>query len=479
LTPPTPCGLRYNPAMKLPATPPSENAFGVSGFQSAPVLSISALNRLARETLEAALPLMWVSGEISNLTRATSGHVYFTLKDANAQVRCAMWRNRAQLLGFRPENGMRVEARALVTLYEARGDYQLNVETLRPAGIGNLFEAFSRLKEKLSTEGLFDPGLKRALPRYPRALGVITSLQAAALRDVLVTLRRRAPQLRVVVYPSPVQGADAATQLVRALQTAGRRAHQDNIDAVLLVRGGGSLEDLWSFNDEGLARALRACPLPVVCGVGHETDVTIADFAADLRAPTPTGAAELMTADWFAARREVELLQPRLARALQRRLEVLAQRLDRAALRLVHPRERLQREHSTLKNLCARLNHASERHLERTQARIATLEARLQRQRPDMANASHQIEHLDLRLSSALRRHLAGAHVRLDTLATHLEHLAPQAVLERGYAIARNAQGHVLRSSTEVSTGDILSIQLGRGTLGAQVLPEAVPQSSG
>src|SRR5690606_16855850 len=349
----------------------TEDLASAAGSLSSPVLGVSALNRMAREALEAALPLLWVGGEISNLTRASSGHVYFTLKDANAQVRCAMWRNRAQLLAFRPENGMRVEARALVTLYEARGDYQLNVEALRPAGIGNLFEAFNRLKAKLAAEGLFDPDQRRPLPRFPRAVGVVTSLQAAALRDVLVTLRRRAPHLPVVLYPAPVQGADAAARLVAAVQDAGRRAPQDGVDLLLLVRGGGSIEDLWSFNDEALARALRACPLPVVCGVGHETDFTIADFAADLRAPTPTGAAELASAGWHAARSELGTLQPRLQRALDRRLEGLAQRVDRAGLRLVHPRERLRQEATRLEHQGERLRRAMERQLERAAQRCA------------------------------------------------------------------------------------------------------------
>ena len=262
-------------------------------MQLAPILTVSALNRLARETLEAALPLMWIGGEISNLTRAASGHLYFTLKDGSAQVRCTMWRNRAQLLAFRPQNGMQVEARALVTLYEARGDFQLSVEAVRPAGMGDLFEAFKRLKDKLAAEGLFDAEAKRALPRFPRAIGLITSPAAAALRDVLVTLERRAPQLSIVLYPVPVQGADAAARLTDAVRRASARAHQDGIEALVLVRGGGSLEDLWSFNDEALARALRHCSVPVISGVGHETDFTIADFAADLRAPTPTAAAEM------------------------------------------------------------------------------------------------------------------------------------------------------------------------------------------
>lgn len=448
----------------------AEDLDGAAGSLSTPVLGVSALNRMAREALEAALPLLWVGGEISNLTRATSGHVYFTLKDASAQVRCAMWRNRAQLLAFRPENGMRVEARALVTLYEARGDYQLNVEALRPAGIGNLFEAFNRLKAKLAAEGLFDPDQRRPLPRFPRAVGIVTSLQAAALRDVLVTLRRRAPHLAVVLYPAPVQGSDAAARLVAAVRDAGRRAPQDGIDLLLLVRGGGSIEDLWSFNDEALARALRACPLPVVCGVGHETDFTIADFAADLRAPTPTGAAELASAGWHAARSELGVLQPRLQRALERRLEGLAQRVDRAGLRLVHPRERLRQARTGLAHQGERLRRAMERRLERAAQRCAQARLRLAAAAPRPAGQRARLDTLAQRLQRASAAVLAHRKTRLETLSTHLEHLAPGAVLARGYAIARDAHGGVLRSAASVPAGAAVSVQLADGSLDTRVV---------
>ncbi len=463
------CGLSYNPPMPNAPHTPRDDAGGTSGIQSAPVLSVSALNRLAREALESALPLLWVGGEISNLTRAASGHVYFTLKDANAQVRCAMWRNRAQLLPFRPENGMRVEARALVTLYEARGDYQLNVEALRPAGIGDLFEAFNRLKEKLAAEGLFDAARRRPLPRFPRGIGIVTSPAAAALRDVLVTLRRRAPHLPVVLYPTPVQGLDAAERLRAALREAGARAARDGIDLLLLVRGGGSIEDLWSFNDEMLARAIRACPLPVVVGVGHETDFTIADFAADLRAPTPTGAAELASAGWHAAHGELAALTPRLARGLQRRLETLAQSLDRAALRLVHPRERLRRAGADVTALASRLHTAMQRRLERCRYRHAALEVRLAGRKPDLLARIGRCHELARRLTLAGRSLVDAREARLTALSAHLQHLAPQAVLARGYAIARDAEGRVLRSSAAVAAGDAVSVQLAAGSLQTQV----------
>ena len=285
------------------------------------VVSVSWLNRAAREALEGSFPLMWIAGEVSTLTRAASGHVYFTLKDEDAQVRCTMWRNRAQLLPFRLEHGMRVEVRALVTLFEPRGDYQLSVEAVRQAGIGNLYEAFLRLKARLEAEGLFDPAIKRPLPRFPRGIAVVTSPQAAAWRDVTAAFARRAPHLPLTLYPTPVQGDGAPARIAAAIATASRRAIADGNDVLLLVRGGGSLEDLAAFNDEAVARAIRSCRLPVVVGVGHETDVSIADFAADLRAATPTAATELASAGFADLHERLQALAARLARGMHRRLK--------------------------------------------------------------------------------------------------------------------------------------------------------------
>ncbi|NMF88900.1 exodeoxyribonuclease VII large subunit [Aromatoleum petrolei] len=432
-------------------------------------MSVSTLNRIARETLEARFPLLWVSGEISNLTRAPSGHLYFTLKDAQAQVRCTMWRNRAQLLPFRLENGMRVDARSLVTLYEARGDFQLSVEALRQTGQGNLFEAFLRLKEKLAAEGLFDPAAKRELPPYPRRIGVVTSPAAAAWKDVLAALQRRAPHLAVVLYPSPVQGADAGAKLAEAVRTADARAADDGIDLLLVVRGGGSIEDLWAFNDEALARAIRACTVPVVSGVGHETDFTIADFAADVRAATPTGAAELASAGYHAARARVGDLARSLSTGMERRLHGLAQRLDRAALRLVHPRERLglARERSEL--LATRLGASMARRLERMEGTRRVLELRLVAREPDLRREMERCARAAQRLSVAGERLVQRRAERLATLATHLQHLAPQAVLARGYSITRDAEGRILRHADETTAGEEISVELAIGHLRAIV----------
>lgn len=437
------------------------------------MLSVTELNRFAREALERAIPLLWVGGEISNLTRASSGHVYFTLKDAQAQVRCAMWRNKAQLLSFRPENGMKVEARALVTLYEARGDYQLNIEALRPAGIGNLFEAFNRLKDKLAAEGLFDAAQRRSIPRFPRGVGIVTSPAAAALRDVLASLQRRCPQLPVVIYPAPVQGMDAGARLSAAVQEAGQRADRDGVDLILLVRGGGSIEDLWAFNDEALARAIRACPVPVISGVGHETDFTIADFAADLRAATPTGAAELASAGYHAAHLDCRTLEQHLQRSMKRRLETESQRIDRYALRLVHPRERLRRATETTGRLQTHLQRALQAQLERSRMRTAQLGARLRAQRPDIERTRHDLEQTEARMRLATRTRIDAHRRSLAALAAHLQHLAPAAVLARGYSITRDADGNILRSVNQVGIGDGLKIQLADGSIAAVVSPSA------
>jgi exodeoxyribonuclease VII large subunit len=423
------------------------------------------LNRLARTCLEDQLGQIRVAGEISNLTRAASGHMYFTLKDDQAQVRCTMWRNRAQTLAFRPENGMRIEARATVTLYEVRGDYQLSVDTLRQAGTGDLFEAFLRLKERLAAQGLFDPVLKRALPRYPRRIGVVTSPAAAAFQDVLATLRRRAPHLEIVLYPSPVQGDSAAAGLADALRTASTRAPRDQLDLVLLVRGGGSLEDLWSFNDEALAHAIRACAVPVVSGVGHETDFTIADFAADVRAATPTGAAEIASAGYHEAGTRLVHLQRHLSSAMQSRLATLAQRVDRASLKLLHPSDRLKQSSDVITRLKQQLGMAMYQRLERMTVATNVLQLRLKAGRPELKRETERCA----RLGAALRR--TSAQImrergeRLAALAAHLEHLDPQAVLTRGYSIARAADGTVLRAAHQTTAGASVTVQLAHGHL--------------
>jgi exodeoxyribonuclease VII large subunit len=408
------------------------------------ILSVAELTRLARSVLEREFPLLWVAGEVSNLTRAPSGHSYFTLKDADAQVRCAMFRSRAQSVPWRLENGQQVEARALVTLYEARGDFQLNVESLRRAGLGKLYEAFLRLKDKLAADGLFADERKRASPRFPRRIGIVTSPRAAALRDVLVTLGRRAPQLPCIVYPTLVQGSDAAGQIAEAIQIAGARSE---CDLLLVVRGGGSIEDLWAFNEEVVARAIAACPIPVIAGIGHETDITIADLAADRRAPTPTAAAELASAGWYEAAGEAAQLGLALRSAMHASLERRMQRIDLLARQLAHPAERLARSRQRLDHLASRLAGAGERLAAKKRQQLADMRLRLAHARPN------------------LDRH----RTRLERLAASLTALNPQAALARGYALVRTPDGQLVRSHHQLATGMTLNLRFAEGGANALV----------
>lgn len=435
------------------------------------VVSVSWLNRAARNVLEESFPLMWIAGEVSTLTRAASGHVYFTLKDEQAQVRCTMWRNRAQLLPFRLEHGMQVEVRALVSLFEPRGDYQLNVEAVRHAGVGNLYEAFLRLKARLEAEGLFEPAAKRALPRFPRGIAVVSSAQAAAWRDVTAALARRAAHVPITLYPTPVQGDGAPAQIAAAIRRAGRSTARDGTDVLLLVRGGGSLEDLAAFNSEAVARAIRACPLPVVVGVGHETDVSIADFAADLRAATPTAAAELASAGFVELHDKLALLDARLTRAMQRRVETAAQRLDRVAARLTHPRQRLVQAGLRLETLTQALHARMARQLAAGEARVGALSLRLAARKPDLAQRRARLDALAQRLERAGSNLLERRRSRLDALAQHLAHLDPRGVLARGYSITRNAAGEIVRDARMLAPGDGIHVELHHGSVDATVSP--------
>ena len=409
-----------------------------------PILTVADLNRTARRLLEQQFPLLWVAGEISNLTRAASGHVYFSLKDAQAQVRCAMFRSRAQLVPWQMANGDQVEVQALVTLYEARGDFQLNVEGVRRAGIGRLYELFLRRKEALAAEGLFASERKRELPAYPRRIGIVTSPQAAALRDVIAALRRRAPPVELVIYPSLVQGAEAPAALVAALKSAAMR---NECDLLLLVRGGGSLEDLWAFNDESVARQIAASPAPIISGIGHETDTTIADFVADRRAATPTAAAELASAGWFDAANEVDALEDALQNAMRSVLENRMQALDRLALRLTHPAQRLAAGRQRLDLLVHRLRTAVLRH--------TALQPRL--------------DQWALRLRQSLHGQFNRQAQQLSRYQGALSALSPLATLERGYSIVRGPDGTIVRDAAQVAAGDRLHLQLARGTLDAHV----------
>lgn len=431
------------------------------------VLSVTELNRRVRAGIERAMPLCWVAGEVSNLTRAASGHVYFTLKDANAQVRCVMFRSKAQLVPWQLANGQQVEAHALASLYEPRGDFQLNVEALRRAGLGQLYEAFLRLRDKLAGEGLFDAEKKRDLPRFPRRVGIVTSTRAAALRDVIAAFARRAPSVELILYPTLVQGADAPAAIVAALGQAAARAE---CDLLLVVRGGGSLEDLWAFNDEAVARAIGVSPAPTIAGVGHETDTTIADYVADHRAATPTAAAELASAGWFAAAGETAALGAALHDTMQQHLEDLMQRVDILGRRLVHPAQRLQTLRDRLDHLASRLAAAARNDLHTRSARLQTLRLRHARQRPDTAPHRRELEQLRSHMTRAATALIAGNTARLARLQAALAALNPQATLARGFAIVRDEHGAVVRDAAQLALNQGIAVQFAQGRASAVVI---------
>lgn len=400
--------------------------------------SVAALLLAANDALAARLGAVTVHGELSGLTRASSGHLYFSLKDADGQaamLRCAMFRRAASLLDFRPADGLQVEVRGRVAVYEARGELQCVVEAMRPLGAGSLYEQFMRLKARLEAEGLFDATRRRALPRYPGAIGVISSLQAAALRDVLSAIARRAPHVRVVVYPSAVQGDEAPEQLVRAIGLANARAE---VDALIVCRGGGSLEDLWAFNDERVVRAVAASATPLVCGVGHETDFTLAELAADLRAPTPTAAAELATPLAGDELAHLDALGERAARAVRRRLDQFAQRTDLLALQFERPARWLAPQAARLHDLAMR-------------SRRAWLDA--------FADRRAALAGLDQRLSRALPRQLELRTARLDALAARADASDPRRVLARGYAWISEPGGSAVTRGAALRAGDRLVAQ--------------------
>lgn len=413
------------------------------------VWAVGPLMRAVADALASRFNPVAVRGEVSGFSRAASGHCYFSLKDEGGQVRCAMFRRAADQLSFTPRDGLLVEAQGKLDVYGPRGDLQLIVEGLKSAGQGALFEQFLRLKAKLEAEGLFDAGRKRPLPRQPRSIGVVTSLGAAALRDVVTALRRRVPHIPVVIYPASVQGAQAPAELCAALETAYRR-HQDQgeNEVLLLVRGGGSLEDLWPFNDETLLRTVARAPMPVVCGVGHETDFTLADFVADLRAPTPTAAAELCATSRDTRMGELEYLRERLAEGLHRAMDQRAQRLDRLAQRLGQPSNRLHNGRQQLAQLQYRLSRAM-------------LVFRQQQ--------NHRLIALGQSLPTSAQRALETQAHRLDRCANALGLLDPRLVLERGYAFLTDDQGLAITRTAQVRPGQALQATLADGNLGVTV----------
>lgn len=428
------------------------------------ILSVSQLNRRAKQLLETHLPLLWVEGELSNVSHPSSGHWYFTLKDDQAQVRCAMFRNRNMLVRFKPQQGQQVLLRARVSLYEGRGDYQLIAEHMEEAGAGALQRAYEELKAKLAAEGLFAEETKQAIPSLPRHIGVITSPTGAAIRDILSVLARRFPAIPVTVLPVAVQGKEAAPQIVKAIDMANRAGL---FDVLVVTRGGGSLEDLWPFNEEIVARAIYASALPIVSAVGHEVDFTIADFVADLRAPTPSAAAELITPDgeeWLETFISYEVM---LEDAIARRLAHVQQKLEWLRSRLRHPGERLQQQMQRLDGLEIRFQRALRQQLERKHTQLQSLVLRqkplqpgkrLQQLQLELAQTFKHLHNLTLQQLQNHRQHL-GEAVRV------LQTLSPLNTLERGYAITCDLQGKVIRHSEDVRAGEEITTRLSKGKL--------------
>ncbi|NDO79445.1 exodeoxyribonuclease VII large subunit [Citrobacter sp. NCU1] len=439
--------------------------------QTSSIFTVSRLNQTVRLLLEQEMGQVWISGEISNFTQPSSGHWYFTLKDDTAQVRCAMFRNSNRRVTFRPQHGQQVLVRANITLYEPRGDYQIIVESMQPAGEGLLQQKYEQLKAALQAEGLFDQQRKKSLPSPAHCVGVITSKTGAALHDILHVLKRRDPSLPVIIYPTAVQGDDAPGQIVRAIELANVR---NECDVLIVGRGGGSLEDLWSFNDERVARAIFASQIPVVSAVGHETDVTIADFVADLRAPTPSAAAEIVSRNQQELLRQVQSAQQRLEMAMDYYLANRARRFTQIHHRLQqqHPQLRLARQQTALERLQKRMRFALENQLKRASSQQQRLVQRLNQQSPQprIHRAQTRLQQLEYRLAETLRAKLSATRERFGNAVTHLEAVSPLSTLARGYSVTRTADGAVLKQVKQVKTGEIMTTRLEDGWVESQVL---------
>jgi exodeoxyribonuclease VII large subunit len=387
------------------------------------VFSVKEINRLVRELLEQSFPSFWITGEISNFISASSGHWYFSLKDEEAQVRCTMFKNKNMAAEWIPKNGEKIEAKCLIGLYEARGEYQLNIEQIRHAGAGLLSEAFNQLKEKLLKEGLFEVSRKKPIPQFPKSIGVITSPTGAAIEDILITLKRRSPHIPIIIYPSLVQGKEAPPAIVRAIETANAR---EECDVLILARGGGSIEDLWAFNEEIVARAIVASKIPTITGVGHETDSTIADFVSDLRAPTPTGAAELVTSHTFELIKTIQVYKNQLNKLMAGLIRELVQKIDYLEKRLVSPRQQIQRQ-------------------------------------------KEQIYQYIQRINQSMKNVVIQYRLHIDKLKLNLDHLSPHAVLSRGYSIITDVDGQIVNNVTQLKLDDKIHIQLNHGQADANI----------
>ncbi|ATA21032.1 exodeoxyribonuclease VII large subunit [Gibbsiella quercinecans] len=437
---------------------------------SPPIFTVSRLNQTVRQLLEMEMGQIWLSAEISNFTQPASGHWYFTLKDDRAQVRCAMFRNSNRRTTFRPQNGQQVLVRANITLYEPRGDYQLIAESMQPAGDGLLQQQFEQLKQKLAAEGLFAQQAKQPLPSPAKCVGVITSASGAALHDILQVLQRRDPSLPVIIYPTAVQGAEAPMQIVNAIATANRRAE---CDVLIVGRGGGSLEDLWSFNDERVARAIFASQIPIVSAVGHETDVTIADFVGDLRAPTPSAAAELVSRNQLELVRQLQSQQQRLEMAMDYYLVQRQQHFTRINHRLQqqHPHLRLARQQTLLLKLQRRLEDGMQLQLRGAGRRNERAQHRLAQAQPlgRIHRGQQRLQQQEYRLQQALERQLNGYRQRFGVACSQLEAVSPLATLARGYSVTQTPAGTLLKTTQQAQVGELLTTRLQDGWVESEV----------
>ena len=441
-----------------------------SNTENRRIYSVSRLNQEVQQLLETGFGTLWLQGEISNFSRPASGHFYFSLKDSQSQIRCAMFRGRNRNVNFKPQNGDAVLLRGKLSLYTARGDFQLIVEHMEAAGAGQLQLAFEATKRKLDEQGWFDQASKHPLPAMPQNIGVVTSATGAAIRDVLQVLARRYPQASVIVYPTRVQAAAAAPEIVKALHCAARR---NEVEVVLLVRGGGSLEDLWGFNEISVAEAIRHCPIPIVCGVGHEIDVTIADLVADVRAPTPSAAAELATPDGLALLHRAAMAGTALQTALRSRLQQYGKTLQalEGRLQVRHPARQIMHQGQRVDDLESRLQQALARGLQRRLLLLGTLSKQLHSHSPrvQLAQDRAALRTWQVRLQSITEARLARYRSQLEVIARALNTVSPLATLERGFAVVRQ-HSDVLTDASKLSPGDRLTTRLASGEFDSSVV---------
>lgn len=432
-------------------------------------ISVSELNACARQLLEQNLIGLWVGGETSNLTRAASGHYYFSLKDARAQVRCVLFKGIAQQLSHPLQEGDHIEIAGKISIYEARGEFQITINAVRHKGLGQLYETYERLKQQLTAEGLFAQERKRLLPTSPKVVGIVTSLAAAALRDVVTTLRRRHSGIEVIVYPTAVQGTGSERQIAAAIETAN---NQQLADVLIICRGGGSIEDLWSYNEEIVVRAVAASHIPTVSGVGHETDFTLTDFVADVRAPTPTAAAELVSPDLTHLRQQIQQWQNHLYQLLQQRYYDASQKLDWLARQLKHPQQNWLQQHQQLADIEKQLNLNMYRHVRQQQQTLLQQQRALYTAKPQTNFAKQYLQQKKIQLQQNWKNVLTQTQQKLQQQIQLLAAVSPTNILARGYSIVSDQKGHVIRDGTKLKLGQKLQIRFAQGERSVQVLPE-------